>query len=247
MDSLLVNLFSYGFILQIVCIVHWVRRRPEFYWLWIIIIGGALGAIAYILIEMMPDLMRGGTFTNINLFERRRRITQLAAVIRDNPAPGNLEDLALMYLEDGKYATAKQYYDRAISTRTDSPDAFYRRAICEIELGQFPQAIEDLHHVVTKDPKYDFLRAQALLAHAYANTGNTAEADRLFAWVTQTSTISETMYNYAEFLAKQGRTAEAREWAQKVIDKKPTLPGYLKRRERPWFRKAGGLLKQLPR
>ena len=52
--------------------------------------------------------------------------------------------------------------------------------------------------------------------------------------------------NYANFLAAQGRTAEAREWTQRILAKKPTLPGYLRRRERPWFRKAKGLLKQLP-
>ena len=47
-------------------------------------------------------------------------------------------------------------------------------------------------------------------------------------------------------LASEGRNAEARVWAQRVLDKKPTMPGYLKRRERPWFRKAAGLLKKLP-
>jgi hypothetical protein len=52
--------------------------------------------------------------------------------------------------------------------------------------------------------------------------------------------------NYSSFLASQGKPAEAREWAQKILAKKPTLPGYLKRRERPWFRKAKGLLKTLP-
>jgi hypothetical protein len=26
------------------------------------------------------------------------------------------------------------------------------------------------------------------------------------------------------------------------LDKKPTMPGYLKRRERPWFRKANAVL-----
>jgi hypothetical protein len=43
-----------------------------------------------------------------------------------------------------------------------------------------------------------------------------------------------------------GRNAEAREWAQKVLDKKPSMPGYLRRRERPWFRRAGEMLKRLP-
>jgi hypothetical protein len=31
-----------------------------------------------------------------------------------------------------------------------------------------------------------------------------------------------------------------------VLDKKPTMPGYLRRRERPWFRRANDFLKRLP-
>jgi hypothetical protein len=64
--------------------------------------------------------------------------------------------------------------------------------------------------------------------------------------VTITSTLSETYLNFAELLASEGRNAEAREWAQKVLDKKPSMPGYLKRRERPWFRKANEVLKRVP-
>jgi hypothetical protein len=29
------------------------------------------------------------------------------------------------------------------------------------------------------------------------------------------------------------------------LDKKPNMPGYLRRRERPWFRKASALLSRL--
>jgi hypothetical protein len=47
-------------------------------------------------------------------------------------------------------------------------------------------------------------------------------------------------------LASEGRNAEAREWAQKVLDKKNSMPGYQKRRERPWFRKAKEVLKRVP-
>jgi hypothetical protein len=47
------------------------------------------------------------------------------------------------------------------------------------------------------------------------------------------------------FLQNQGRNAEAKEWAQKLLDKKYSMPAYLRRRERPWFRKANSLLKKL--
>ena len=100
--------------------------------------------------------------------------------------------------------------------------------------------------VVGKEPDYDFQRAAALLAHAYAQTGQKEKAEELFRQVTVTSTLSETYLNFAELLASEGRNAEAREWAQKVLDKKPTMPGYLRRRERPWFRRAKDVLKRLP-
>ena len=113
-------------------------------------------------------------------------------------------------------------------------------------MGDFAAALPDLERVVAADPTYDFHRAAGLLAHAYANTGQPEKAEALFQQVTKISTSSETYYNYACFLASQQRNAEAREWARQILAKKPTMPGYLRRRERPWFRKANALLNRLP-
>ena len=244
MGYLSLFLYPWNFILQGIAIVHFIRRRPDWYWLWIILIGGGLGAIVYIAVEVLPDL--GLLRESVKVFPRRRRIRELEAIILDNPAPGNYEELADLLLEEKKYARARECFDKSISARTDSPDPFYRRGICEIELQDYPAAVTDLERVINKEPKYDFYRAPGLLAHAYAKTGEAQKADVLFRQTVQISTLSETYLNYAEFLRSQGRNAEAREWTQRVLAKKPTLPSYLKRRERPWFRRAKGLLKQLP-
>jgi hypothetical protein len=243
MQWLLYHFYSYGILLQVVAIVHFIRRRPETYWLWIILLGGGLGALVYIVAEVVPDLgLLRGTF---QVFPRRKRIKELEAMVLDNPAAGNYEELADLYREDGKFARARECYDKAISTRTDSPDPFYRRAICALELGDYAAAVPDLERALGFNPKYDFQRAAGLLAHALGKTGQTERAARLFEDVLRTSTLSETQYNYACFLGAQGREEEAGAWAQRVLAKKPTMPGYLKRRERPWFRKAAALLKQL--
>ena len=102
----------------------------------------------------------------------------------------------------------------------------------------------DLEKVVAKEPNDDFNRAPALLGHAYAQTGEKEKAEALFRRATAISTSSETYLNFADFLASEGRFAEAREWAQKVLDKEPTMPRYLRRRERPWFRRARKALKK---
>jgi len=177
---------------------------------------------------------------------RRKRIAELELMIRDNPSVGNLEELGELYMEDGKLQLARATFSKAIDARATSLDCFYRRGVCAILLGDAPGALPDLEKVVAKDPSYDFNRAPALLAQAYALTGEKTKAEALFRRVTVTSTLSETYLNFADLLASEGRTAEAREWAQRVLDKEPTMPRYLRRRERPWSQRAKKTLKKLP-
>lgn len=236
--------FRYGAILQLLAILHFFRRRPETYWIFIIIFGGGLGALIYLIVEAVPDreLFASGSQS----FGRRKRIRELENAVALNPSAGNYEELAGLYLDDGKYDRAKACFDKAISARPDSPDPFYRRGICEVMLGDFPAAVADLEHVVHAQPKYDLYRPAGLLAHAYGKVGQADKADPLFREVTSVSTLSEVQYNYAEFLASQNRNGEAREWAQRLLDKKRGMPGFQRRRDRPWFRRAKALLKRLP-
>jgi hypothetical protein len=237
--------YPYGIILQALALVHFVRRRPDSYWLWIILMGGGIGAAAYLIAEVAPDatLLRGA----FQVFPRRKRIKQLEIAILDNPSVGNYEELGDLYLDDRQYAQAKECFDKVISPRTDSADPFYRRGLSELGLGNQAAAVADLEKVVEKDPKFDYYRAAGLLADTLAKTGQTERASTLFAEVTAVSTISETQYNYASFLAANGRQDEAREWAQRLLAKKATMPAYLRRRERPWFRRAAALIKRLPK
>jgi len=226
-----------------VAIVHFIRRRPDTYWLFVIIFLGWIGALVYIVAEVIPDaqLLRGSFQT----FPRRRRIHELERAIRDNPSAGNYEELGLLYLDDGDFARARACYDRSIAQRTDSVDPFYRRGVAEIELGDFHAAVPDLERAIGADTNYDFHRGIGLLAHAYAETGQTEKAAKMFEQATKISTSSETYYNYAQFLQSQGRIDEARQWVQKILDKRATMPGYQKRRERVWFRKAYGMMARL--
>jgi hypothetical protein len=237
-------LFPWGFLLQGLAIVHFIRRRPDNYWIFVILFLGPLGAIIYLLVEALPDIgLLGQSF---KVFPRRKRIHELEAAIRDNPSPGNYEELGDLYMDDGRLTEARTAFDKAIAARADTPDPFYRRGVCALQLGDAAAALPDLERVVEKEPDYDFHRAEGLLAHAYAQTGQKEKADAMFRRAVQISTLSETYLNYASFLASEQRNVEAREWAQKVLDKKPTMPGYLKRRERPWFRKANDFLKRVP-
>ena len=236
--------YPWGFLLQGLAIVHFIRRRPDNYWFYVILFLGPIGATVYLLVEALPDI--GLVGQSFKIFPRRKRIGQLEAMIRDNPSPGNYEELGDLYMDDGRIPEAREAFNRAIAGRADTPDPFYRRGMCAIQMGDFAAAVPDLERIVSKESDYDFQRAAGLLAHAYAQTGQKEKAESLFRRVTTTSTLSETYLNFSDLLASEQRTAEAREWAQKVLDKKPTMPSYLRRRERPWFRRAKEALKRVP-
>jgi hypothetical protein len=237
-------LFPYGVVLQLLAIIHFIRRRPDTYWLWIILMFGGFGALAYIFIEVIPDF--GLLRSSFQVFPRRKRIKQLEGMIVDNPSIGNYEELGDLYLDDGQFVKARECFDKVLA-REESIDPLYRRGLCAIALNDFLAAVADLEKVTARDGKYDYQRAAGLQAYALGKIGERDKASTLFAEVTETSTLSETQYNYASFLAETGRTAEAREWTERILRKKATMPDYIRRRERPWFRKAKVLLKGLPR
>lgn len=237
-------LYPWGLLLQAAAIIHFIRRRPDTYWIFIIIFLGPLGALIYLFAEALPDL--GLLRQSFKTFPRRKRIGQLMLEIHDNPSAGNWEELGDLYTDEGKLQLAREAFDKAIAARSDTLDCFYRRGVCSLLLGDAGAALPDLENVIQKDADHDFFSAAGLLAHAYAQTGQKEKADAMFQQAVERSTLSETYLNYADFLASVERTAEARQWAQKVLDKKPTMPGYLRRRERPWFRRASTTLRHLP-
>ena len=236
--------YPWGLLLQAAAIIHFIRRRPDTYWIFIILFLGPLGALIYIFVEVLPDF--GLLRQSFKTFPRRKRISQLLVEIHDNPSPGNWEELGDLYMDEGKLQLARDAFNKAIAVRSDTPDCFYHRGVCAVLLDDAAAAVPDLELAVRRDSGHDFYRAVGLLAHAYAQTGQNEKAEACFRQAVERSTLSETYLNYGDFLASKGRNAEAREWAQKVLDKRPSMPGYLRRRERPWFRRANALLKRVP-
>jgi hypothetical protein len=243
MGSSIGHLFGYGFIFQVAAVIHWSRKRPEAFWLFIIIIGGIIGALAYFLIEGLPD------FRNVQKTlrgpSRRKRIHLLRAMVIENPSAGNYEELGELLLEEKRFREARDAFDRALSVRSDSIDPFYRRGIAEFELRDDEAAVTDLRRVTAADWKYDFSRAACLLGQALARLGRTEEAMAVFDRIAQSATGAEPLVSAAEFFAGHGRPADALEIASGIAMRDATMPAYQKRRDRVWLRQAWALQRSL--
>jgi hypothetical protein len=123
--GMLTHLFyPWGLLLQAAAVVHFIRRRPDTYWLYIILFLGPIGAIVYMFAEVVPDFgLLNQSFKGIS---RRKRIAALELMILDNPSVGNYEELGELFMEDGKLRQARNAFNQAIDARATSLDCFYR-------------------------------------------------------------------------------------------------------------------------
>jgi hypothetical protein len=219
------------------------RRRASFVWVWIIFIGGFVGAAAYLIVEVLAeaDLLRKA----LERRARKERISLVEAHIVDNPSVANLEELGELYWDEKDYGKAREAFDRAVRTRSDSARTFYRRGQCALELGDAAAAVPDLEFAFRTEPKLDFYRGGMFLARAYAATGRHAEAAEVFSATMQHTSTPEMLCSYAAFLATQNRKEEAREWLNRLEETKRTAPRFVQRTERAWFNKGKALRKQL--
>ena len=64
------------------------------------------------------------------------------------------------------------------AARSRSTDPFYRRALAELALNDFAAAAADLGEVITREPKYDYLRAAGLRGHALVKIGEREKRTR---------------------------------------------------------------------
>ena len=90
-------------------LVHYVRRQPSFYWIYLILFLGPLGALIYLAVEWLPELRDPGAF---RFLERQRRMNEVERLIRQNPSAGNYEELGLLRLDKGDWSGARACFDQ---------------------------------------------------------------------------------------------------------------------------------------
>src|SRR5437588_1056801 len=75
--------YPWGFLLVALALVHFIRRRPDTYWLYIILFLGPLGAIVYLVVEAVPyfGLLRQA----YKYITRLRQVRVLGPTIMDKP------------------------------------------------------------------------------------------------------------------------------------------------------------------
>lgn len=224
-------------------LVHFFRTRPEYYWFFVILFLGPLGAVVYFLVEVVPGLH--WKLPAIQRFERKRRRAWLERVVAENPSQEAMRELAEICATEGQHDKAIELFSRAIRLDPQDPASLYGRGSSYLKTSEYPKAAADFQRAIEVEPSYRFHAGYLALAETYEAMGQDDRARQTYETVLGRTTLSPAYYHYGRLLAKKGEAGEARKMMEEILAKQTTLPRYLRRQERPWFRKAKEFLKTL--
>ncbi len=207
--GLLTHLFyPWGLLLQAAAIIHFIRRRPDTYWLYIILFLGPIGAIVYMFAEVFPDAgLLNQSFKGIS---RRKRIAALELTIRDNPSAGNYEELGELCMDDGQLQRAREAFDKAIAARSNTLDCFYRRGVCAILLGDAHGSFAGPGEGGRQGAELRFQSRPGVAGPGIRAHGREGKGRGAFSARDGRFYLSETYLNFADLLASEGQATQKR-------------------------------------
>lgn len=170
---------------------------------------------------------------------RRAEIEDLTARINHLGKPHHMAQLAGIYLRQGRYKVAADWFAHAIEKDPDLLDARYQLAVCRLREKRYQEAVDLLEHVHAKKPDHDYGGAYLRLAQACEKAGKDERARQVYPILLRFYPgHPEGCYGYGLLLDRCGRLAEARKQMEQVVFSVRNSPRFQRRRNRHLMWKA---------
>ena len=236
----MIPVFGVSLIFSVLLCVHVVRTNQNMYWLWLILAIPWLGGLVYVVAIILPDLLGGRTARRVGQTARQTldpgRAYRTARADYDmSPTVAHAMRLAAAAMALGRPEEAETLYaEAAQGVHADDPALLLGHANALIELGRFAEALSALERLGQDTERGRTPQAALALGRAYEGLGRHSEADTAYDWAAGRLPGLEAYGRYAAFLARTGRTVEAREALAEMDRRIKSADPYFRREARTW-------------
>lgn len=204
-----------SYIPSIACGVHAVRTGQNMYWLWILVVGGPLGAAIYFFAVMAPDLAGGRTARTAakavkQTINPEADYKKALKAVDETPTAAARMKAADAAEKLGRWQEAEtQWAAAATGLWADDPVILFRHAQCLLELGRPGEALGRLEQMKKAGGSAETPQAALAFARAYEGLGRADEADAPYRFAADRAPGLEAGARYVAFMARTGRHSDA--------------------------------------
>ena len=237
-------------LLGVTCAVHAVRTGRSCYWIFIVLAFPLIGALIYVLAELLPDLL--GTRAVHQAAGRARRMLDPEKAYREasrnlqiSPTPHNMCALAETCVDRQSYDEAITLYRSAlVGIAADAPDIMEGLARAHFLKGDMAGTLAVLDDLRAKNPDYRSAGAHMIYARSLEGLGRHGEALDEYGALTRYFSGEEARCRHALILRKVGRLAEARRLFEEILRAQSLAPRHYIKAQREWIDVARANLEQ---
>jgi hypothetical protein len=228
-------------LLDIMLVWHAARTGRMQPWAYIILMVPVAGAVAYVLIELLPEIFGGRTAQQARRNVARRidpektyrgLVDQLASA--DTIA--NRAALAAECLDVGRFDEAVQHYDHILALPLGH-EAKYALAKAKALFGaKRPlDAIMTLDELQKQWPDFESAEAHLLYARSLTEAGRTDEALGEYEALLRYASSAEANVRYGQLLQELGRTSEAKVVFAEFVVQMKRAPKFARKAQAEWL------------
>jgi len=230
-------------VFQIWMLIHAIRNR-EWLWALFIFVGWGLAALWYYfsVYQGSSSAMSGFELPGA---QNRARIRQLQAKIHHLDNAYHHFQLGDVYFQRGKLAEAEKCYRAALERDPNDIDTRAHLGQCLLRLKRPAEARPLLDAVCRENLKHDFGYSLMAYAETLMALNETEAALKMWQHVGENHSYPRAKVQLAELYLARNQNDLARAQLNDVITDDLHAPGYQRRRDRVWVRRAKSLLARL--
>jgi len=233
-------------LIQAAFIIHVIKTGRNTLWIWVLIIPGLAlaGILAYVVVEILPQLLRSRTAQRTarglrKAMDPTRELRRYESEARLGGNVASRQRYAEELARHARYEDAIAQYRQALSGLYEhDPNLMLGLAQAQFGKGDAAGARATLDELIRLNPDFRSPAGHLLYARALEAEGNVSKALEEYRVVAGSFPGAEAAVRYAQLLQAQGRREEARQVAQELLQQARIAPGHYRRAQREWLEAA---------
>ena len=229
-------------------IIHVIKTGRNQIWIWVLALLSYPGIIAYIAVEIIPDLFRSRTAqrTARGFKKAMDPTADLRRYESEARLAGNVSSRQ-RYAEElarhGRYDEAIAQYREALTGLYEhDPNLMLGVAQAQFSKGDATAARTTLDELIRLNPDFRSPQGHLLYARALETEGNVTMALEEYQVLAPSYPGAEAAVRYAQLLKSQGRREESQKVARELLEQARIAPAHYRKAQKSWLDAAERLI-----